>query len=187
MLNSWQAVLSVVCLSVSSAAVNGSTLEGKISGSDGQPIKGADVRLQSSSLTLEAALTKTDVRGGYRFMNVASGIYRVSVYSANLGRNLIADVKIDGDKRIDLKVSPVKPAAATKEKHLVRTPPPTGTHIGNTQKEMDSPGASLARAFKGDTNSMTVAVGAVSRSGASVIGGTRGAFVASQATIKPGH
>ena len=66
--NSWQAVLSVVCLSLSSVAVNGSTLEGKVCGPDGQPIKGADVRLQNSSLTLAAALTRTDVRGQYRFM-----------------------------------------------------------------------------------------------------------------------
>ena len=62
MLNSWQTVLSVVCLSLSGVVVNGSTLEGKISGPDGQPIKGADVRLQNSSARLEAMLTKTDKR-----------------------------------------------------------------------------------------------------------------------------
>src|ERR1044071_815514 len=94
MLNSWQAMLSVVCLSLSSVAVNGSTLEGKVSGPDGQPIKGADVRLQNSSATHEAALTKTDVRGQYRFMNVASGKYKVSVSSANATQRLIANVKI---------------------------------------------------------------------------------------------
>ena len=57
MLNRWQAVLSVVCLSLSSGAVpvNGSTLEGKVCGPDGQPIKGADVGLQNLSVAFKAA------------------------------------------------------------------------------------------------------------------------------------
>lgn len=184
MLNSWQALLSVVCLSLSSVAVavEGSTLEGKVCGPDGQPIKGADVRLQNSSLTLEAALTKTDMRGQYRFGNVSPGMYKVSVSPANAERNLIADVKVDGDRRVDLKISPANSAAGTKAKHLVRT----GTNIGGGWKEADNTRASMARAFKGDMNSMTVVSGAVSRNAASVMGGTRGTFIASQATIKPG-
>ena len=186
MLNSWQAMLSVVCLSLSGVAVNGSTLEGKIFGSDGQPIKGADVRLQNSSASLEAALTKTDMHGQYRFGNVSPGIYKVSVSPANAERNLTADVKVDGDKRIDLRISPANSAAGTKAKHLARTQPRTGTNIGGGWKDVDNTGASMAKAFKGDMSSMTVVSGAVSRNAASVMGGTRGTFIASQATVKPG-
>jgi hypothetical protein len=188
MLNSWQAVLSVVCLSLSSVAVNGSTLEGKVCGSDGQPIKGADVRLQNSSLTLAAALTRTDVRGQYRFMNVASGTYKVSVSPTNVAQSLIADVKVDGNKRVDLKINPVNSAAGTKEKHLVWVPSPTGTNIGGRWKDVDNTGVPAASVFKGDLSSMTVASGAVSRRGnmTSVIGGTQGTFTASQIGIKPG-
>ena len=191
MLNSWQAVLSVVCLSLSSVAVavNGSTLEGKVSGPDGQPIKGADVRLQNSSATLEAALTKTDVRGQYRFRNVAPAIYKVSVSSANVGQRLIADVKVDGNKRVDLKISSANSAARTTGTHLVRIPPPTGTNIGGRWKEVDNTGVSMATVFKGDLNSIPVASAGVPRNGAmtSVIGGTQGTFIASQIGIKPGH
>ena len=186
MLNSWQAMLSVVCLSLGSVAVDGSTLEGKISGPDGQPIKGADVRLQNSSAKLEAVLTKTDVRGQYRFGNVAPGMYKVSVSPANVERNLIANVKVDGDKRINLKISPEDSAAGTKAKHPARTQPRTGTNIAGGWKGIDNTSASMAKAFKGDMSSMTVVSGAVSSNAASVMGGTRGAFVASQATVKPG-
>jgi len=190
MLNSWQAVLSVVCLSLSSVAVDGSTLEGNISGPDGQPIKGADVRLQNSSATLEAALTKTDVRGQYRFTNVASGIYKVSVSSANvMQQRLIADVKIDGNKRVDLKISPVNSAARTQGKHRVWVPPPTGTNIGGRWKEVDNTGAPVANVLKGDLNSTVVASTGVPRhsAGRSVIGGTQGTFTASQIGLNPGH
>lgn len=190
MLNSWQALLSVVCLSLSSVAVavQGSTLEGKVCGPDGQPIKGADVRLQNSSPRLEAALTKTDVRGQYRFGNVAPGTYKVSVSSANVAQKLIADVKLDGNKRVDLQISPVNSAARTKGKQLVWLPPPTGTNIGGRWKELDNTGASAARVFKGDLNSTVVAATGVPRHGSvtSVIGGTQGAFTASQIGIKPG-
>ena len=189
MLNSWQTVLSVVCLSLSGVVVNGSTLEGKISGPDGQPIKGADVRLQNSSARLEAMLTKTDMRGQYRFINVASGKYKVSVSSANVVQ--FADVKVDGNKRVDLQISPADSAATTKEKHLVRVPPPTGTNIGGGWKEVDNTGASaptLASVSKGELDSITAASGAVSKRGnmTSVIGGTQGTFTASQIGIKPG-
>ena len=186
MLNSWQTVLSVVCLSLSGVVVNGSTLEGKISGPDGQPIKGADVRLQNSSARLEAMLTKTDMRGQYRFINVASGKYKVSVSSANVVQ--LADVKVDGNKRVDLQISPADSAATTKEKHLVRVPPPTGTNIGGGWKEVDNTGAPVANVFKGDLNSTAVAFTGVSRHGTmtSVIGGTQGTFTATQIGIKPG-
>lgn len=185
MLNSWQAVLSVLCLSLSSVAVKGSTLEGRVCGADGQPIKGADVRLQNSSARLEAMLTKTDVRGQYRFMNVTSGKYKVSVFSENAAQRLIADVKIDGNRRVDLKINPVNSTARTK----VRVPSPTGTNIGPKWKEMDNTGAPVTNVFKADLNSTTVASMGVPRHGnvTSVIGGTQGTFVASQASIKPGH
>jgi len=187
--NSWQAVLSVVCLSLSSVAVNGSTLEGKVCGPDGQPIKGADVRLQNSSLALAAALTRTDVRGQYRFMNVASGTYKVSVSPTNVAQSLIADVKVDGNKRVDLKINPVNSAARTQEKHRVWVPPPTGTNIGGRWKELDNTGAPVASVFKADLNSTTIASAGVLRNGSvrSIIGGTQGTVVASQISVKPGH
>ena len=192
MLNSWQAVLSAVCLSLSNVAVavNGSTLEGKVCGPDGQPIKGADVGLQNLSVAFEAALTKTDVRGQYRFRNVAPGTYKVSVSSATVVQRL-TDVNIDGNKRVDLQISPVNSAARTKGKHLVWVPPPTGTNIGGRWKEVDNTGASaptLASVSKGELDSITAASGAVSKRGnmTSVIGGTQGTFTASQIGIKPG-
>jgi hypothetical protein len=188
MLNRWQAVLSVVCLSLSSGAVpvKGSTLEGKVCGPDGQPIKGADVGLQNLSVAFEAALTKTDVRGQYRFRNVVPGTYKVSVSSATVVQRL-TDVKIDGNKRVDLQISPVNSATRTKGKHLVRIPPPTGTNIGSRWKEMDDTGASMARVFQGDLNSTAVTSTGVPRNRAvTSVGGTQGAFTATQIGIKPG-
>jgi Carboxypeptidase regulatory-like domain len=185
MLNSWQAVLSVVCLSLSSVAVavEGSSLEGKVFGPDGQPIKGADIRLESPRF--EAALTKTDVRGQYHFRNVAPGIYKVTVSSANVVQRFIPDVKVDGNKRIYLEISPVDSATRTKGKDLVRMPPRTGTNIGGGWKEVDGTGA-VARVFNGDVTSVAVVSGAVSRNGTSVVGGTQGTFTATQTGIKPG-
>jgi Carboxypeptidase regulatory-like domain len=186
MLNSWQAVLSVVCLSLSSVAVavEGSTLEGKVFGPDGQPIKGADIRLENWSPRFEPALTKTDVRGQYRFGNVAPGVYKVTVSSANVVQRFIPDVKV-GNKRVVLEISPVNSATRTKGKDLVRMPPRTGTNIGGG-KEVDATGA-VVSIFKGDVNSVAVVSGALSRNPAvtSVIGGTQGTFTATQASIKP--
>lgn len=191
MLSSWQAALSVLCLSLSSVPVvsTGSTLEGKVFGPDGQPIKGADVRLQNSSAKLEAALTKTDVRGQYRFLNVAAGTYKVSVSSANVVHKMSPDVKVDGNKRVDLKINPVNSAARTKEKRLVWVPPPTGTHIGGRWKEVDNTGAPVTNVLKGDLNSTTIVSTGVPREGisrSSVMGGTQGTFTATQIGVNPG-
>ena len=190
MLNSWQAMLSVVCLSLSGVAVSatGSTLEGKVFGTDGQPIKNADIRLESLSPIIEAALTKTDVRGQYRFRNVAAGKYKVSVSSANVVHKFTPDVTIDGNKRVNLEISPVNSTPRPKEKHLVWVPPPTGTHIGGRWKEVDDTGASVAKVSRGDLNNMVVISAGPPRqgTGTSVVGGTRGAFVATQIGVKPG-
>jgi Carboxypeptidase regulatory-like domain len=190
MLNSWQGVLSVVCFSLSTVAVTvkGSTLEGKVCGPDGQPIKGADVRLENFSPTFEGALTKTDVRGQYRFKNVAPGTYKVSVSSANVAQRFTADVKVDGNKRVNLQISPVKSATRTKEKHLVWMPPPTGTNIGGRWKEVDNTAALVDSVFKSDLNSIAVTSTGVPRNRpvTSVIGGTQGAFTATQIGTKPG-
>jgi carboxypeptidase family protein len=189
MLNSWQAVLlSVVCVSLSSVplAVNGSTLEGRVVGRDGHPIKGADVRLQKSSASL-ASFTRTDVRGQYRFTNVVPGKYKVSVSSANTVQRL-PDVMVDGNKRVDLEVSAINSDARTNGKHRVWIPPPTGTYIGGRWAEVDDTGASLAGVFKGNLNNVPGAsVGVPKNAASSVVGGTQGAFNATQIGTKPGH
>lgn len=188
MLNSWQAVLSVVCLSLGSVAVavEGSTLEGRVFGPDNQPIKGADIRLESSSSMFVAALAKTDVRGQYRFRNVAPGTYKVTVSSANVVHKFTPDVMVEGDKRVNIEINPANSAAPTKGKHLVRIPPSTGTQIGGRGKEVDDTGVSTAALLKGDLNTIPVAYTGAPRSVAtSVVGGTQGTFIASQLSTKP--
>lgn len=188
MLNSWQALLSVVCLSLSGVpvAVNCSTLEGKVFGPDGQPIKGADVRLQKSAAKL-AAFTRTDVRGQYRFTNVVPGKYKVSVSSANMVQRL-PDVMVDGNKRVDLEVSAINSAARTNGKHRVWIPPPTGTYIGGRWAEVDDTGASMTSASRGNLSNVPVASVGVPKNAAvtSVVGGTQGTFNATQIGTKPG-
>ena len=188
MLNSWQALSSVVCLSLSSfaVAVDASTLEGKVRGPDGRPMKGADVRLENG--TLQAALTKTDVRGQYRFRNVASGSYKVSVSSGNLLQGFIADVKVDGNKRVDLRFSPVNSNNRAKGEHLARTRAPTGTNAGRDGKEAGNTAASLDTVYKSDLKNIPFGSTGVPRNNAvtAVNGGTQGAFNATQIGVKPG-
>ena len=189
MLNRGQAVLSVTFLALSSVAVTAiaSTLEGKVFGPDGQPIKGADIRLESSSPAFAGARTKTDVRGQYRFSNVAAGTYKVSVFSANVMQRFISNVMLEGNKRVDLKISPASSAAQTKRKHRVWVPPPTGTYIGGKWKEVDDTAPALTAFSKIGLDNIGAASTAVSRDGsrASVIGGTQGAFKATQIGTKP--
>jgi len=92
-----------------------------------------------------------------------------------------------GNKRVDLQFSPVNSSTHTKGKYLVRMPPPTGTYIGGRWKEVDNTGASVARVFKDDLNSIAViSTGVPKNTVTSVIGGTQGTFTANQLGTKPG-
>ena len=189
MLNRWQAILSVVCLSLSSVAAESGTLEGRVCRSDGQPIKDANVRLENLSHRFEAALSRTDKRGEYRFRNVAFGTYKVSVSSGNVTQGFVERVKVKGNKRVDLKIGSVKSAGDTKGKHLVWVPPRTGSHIGGGWEEVgdsktsDSTMPDLLKA----ENSVGFGSAALSKSGVvnSVVGGTRGPFSATQIGVNP--
>ena len=187
MLTKWQAVLSVVSLSLGSLAAETGTLEGRVCRSDGQPIKNANVRLESLSHRFEAAISKTDERGEYRFRNVEFGTYEVRIASGNVMQGLVEGVKVKGNKRVDFKIGSVKPAVVTKGKHLVWVPPRTGTHIGGGWEEVSDANTSVSPMPDLLKAENSIGTATLSKGGvvSSVVGGTQGTFNATHIGVNP--
>src|SRR5438046_10317104 len=68
----------IASLMVSATALFASTLQGEVKDSKGQPIAGAELRIQSNDRTIATA--RTDAKGHYASSTVPAGSYRVALF-----------------------------------------------------------------------------------------------------------
>src|SRR5258708_7699782 len=56
-----------------------STIQGEVRGADGQPLKGAEIRIERKDKKSASITTKTDAKGYYASSGVSVGVYRINV------------------------------------------------------------------------------------------------------------
>src|SRR5919197_1270257 len=131
-------------LCVATAWAGPSSIQGTVKDAKGQPIKGADVRIESKDGKQQFNTVKTDAKGRYIAQGLqAGGVYRVTLVVNGAVKASIANTKTKADQTTQLNFD-LKPAAASKPsasakngKHMVWVPSTTGSHIGGRWVEVD--------------------------------------------------
>jgi 5-hydroxyisourate hydrolase-like protein (transthyretin family) len=140
-------------LSIASAWAAPSVIQGIVKDAKGQPIKGADVRIESKDGRKLLKTVKTDGNGRYISDGLSAGVYRVTLVVNGAVKASIMNTKTTGDQptqlNFDLKpVARSQASAAVKSgKHMVWVPSSTGSHIGGRWVEVDDTGSADAEAL----------------------------------------
>jgi 5-hydroxyisourate hydrolase-like protein (transthyretin family) len=129
-------------VSAASAWAGPSSIQGIVKDAKGQPIKGADVRIESKDGKQLFNTVKTDAKGRYISQGLTVGIYRVSLLVNGTVKGSISNTKTKADQstqlNFDLRPLPAAQvnAAEKKGKHMVWMPAATGTHTGGRWVEV---------------------------------------------------
>ena len=138
-------------LCVASAWAGSSSIQGIVNDAKGQPIRGADIRVESRDGKQLFGTVKTDSKGRYTSQGLQPGVYRVSLVVNGAVKASITNTKTKSDKatqlNFDLKPVAAAQGAKTKGKHMVWIPPSTGSHMGGRWVEVDDGGAAAAGAL----------------------------------------
>src|SRR5206468_2839238 len=133
-------------LCVASAWAGPSSIQGIVKDAKGQPIKGADVRIESRDGKQLLGTVKTDAKGRYISQGLQPGVYRVSLAVNGAIKASITNTKTKSDQATQLNFD-LKPVAASQAsaagksgKHMVWVPSNTGSHIGGSWVEVDESG-----------------------------------------------
>jgi len=131
-----------LALCVASAWAGPSSIQGIVKDAKGQPIKGADVRVESKDGKQLFNTVKTDAKGRYISQGLPPGVYRVTLMVNGAVKGSIMNTKTKPDQatqlNFDLRPLPAAQvnAAEKKGKHMVWMPPTTGSHTGGRWVEV---------------------------------------------------
>ena len=129
------------------------SIQGIVKDAKGQPIKGADVRIESRDGKQLFGTVKTDPKGRYISQGLQPGVYRVSLVVNGAIKASITNTKTKSDQatQLNFDLKPVAAAQANTQqksgKHMVWMPPTTGSHTGGRWVEVDEGGAAAAGAL----------------------------------------
>jgi hypothetical protein len=117
-------------------------IQGIVKDAKGQPIKNADVRIESRDGKQLLNTTKTDAKGRYISQGLQPGVYRVSLVVNGAVKASIMNTQTKADRQtqlnFDLKAAAPSQASASAKsgKHMVWVPSSTGSHIGGSWVEV---------------------------------------------------
>ena len=127
---------------IANAWAGPATIQGVAKDAKGQPIKGADVRVESRDGKQVFNTVKTDAKGRYISQGLQPGVYRVSLIVNGAVKGSISNTKTKPDQStvLNFDLKPVAAGQATAEqkngKHMVWVPPSTGSHMGGKWVEV---------------------------------------------------
>ena len=134
-------------LCAASASAGSSAIQGVVKDAKGQPIKGADVRVESRDGKKLLDTVKTDGKGHYVSHGLPAGsVYRVTLVVNGAVKACITNIKTKQDQatelNLDLKrVASVRATTEQKKgKNIVWVPARTGSHLGGNWVEVDEYG-----------------------------------------------
>jgi hypothetical protein len=120
------------------------SIQGFVRDAKGEPIKGADLRIESRDGKQVFRTVKTDPNGRYVSQGLQQGLYRVTlvVNGTVKASTMNTQTKVNQPTQLNFDFKPAsQPAAIAKgRKHMVWVPNRTGSHIGGTWVEVDDNG-----------------------------------------------
>jgi Carboxypeptidase regulatory-like domain len=110
-----------------------SSVEGNVTGTDGRPLKGAEIRFEQRGGQISPIISRTDANGHYTAA-LPRGLYKMSLAAGGAVKASIT-VKATGfNSRIDFDL---RPSAEKKIKHYVWVGGETGSHLPGHWVEAD--------------------------------------------------
>ena len=119
-----QLLLSSVVLSTTFAAQT-SSIEGNVTGTDGRPLKDAEIRFEQKVRQISPIISRTDPNGHYTAA-LPRGAYKMSLIASGTVKASIAVRATGANSRIDFDL---RPSAEKKIKHYVWVGGETGSHL----------------------------------------------------------
>jgi hypothetical protein len=120
------------------------SLQGFVKDAKGEPIKGADVRVESRDGKQVFGTVKTDTQGRYISQGLPPGVYRVTllVNGAVKALSTNARTKTNQPTQLNFDFKPASQAANSSKggKRMVWMPGRTGTHLGGNWVEVEDKG-----------------------------------------------
>jgi serine/threonine protein kinase len=120
------------------------SFQGFVKDAKGEPIKGADVRIESRDGKQMFGTVKTDPKGRYISQGLQPGVYRITLLVNGTVKASILNTrtKVDQPTQLNFDFKRTSPAASIAKggKHMVWVPALTGSHIGGNWVEVDDEG-----------------------------------------------
>ena len=129
---------------VLSATAASSSIQGDVLGTDGRPLKGAEIRIERKDQPTAAATIVTNGKGYYSSAALAAGLYRISVVVGSTVKSAVTVRTVGDNARIDFDMSQTGGKGL---KHYVWVPGGVGSHLGGRWVQADPNGAPLASAL----------------------------------------
>ena len=120
------------------------SIQGFVKDAKGEPIKGADVRVESRDGKQVFSTVKTDPKGRYISQGLQPGVYRVTLLVNGAVKASIMNTQTKANQptqlNFDFKTTSQAGNIAKGGKHMVWMPGRTGTHLGGNWVEVDDKG-----------------------------------------------
>ena len=120
------------------------SFQGFVKDAKGEPMKGADVRIESRDGKQMFGTVKTDPKGRYISQGLQPGVYRITLLVNGTVKASILNTrtKVDQPTQLNFDFKRTSPAASIAKggKHMVWVPARTGSHIGGNWVEVDDEG-----------------------------------------------
>ena len=118
---------------VLSANAKSASIQGDVLGTDGRPLKGAEVRVERKDKASPVMMASANAKGSYLVEGVSPGVYKISVVAGGAVKSAV-NVKTTGDNaRVDFDM---KPASGKKVKHFVWSGGGTGSNLAGRWVEV---------------------------------------------------
>jgi hypothetical protein len=120
------------------------SLQGFVKDAKGEPIRGADVRIESRDGKEVFSTVKTDPKGRYISQGLQPGVYRVTLLVNGTVKASIMNTQTKANQptqlNFDFKQTSQAGNTARRGKRMVWVPSRTGSHIGGNWVEVDDRG-----------------------------------------------
>ena len=146
LIKSLQIGLMGFLLCAATAWAGPTSIQGIVKDAKGQPIKGADVRIESVDGKQLFKTVNTDARGRYVSPGLQLRVYRVTLLVNGVVKACITNIKTKQDQATELNLDLKRVAAVQattqqkKGKNFVWVPASTGSHLGGNWVEVDEYG-----------------------------------------------